>query len=79
VNFAIGVCYLMLYKDQSSRIFDSPDCQPSTRDSPYVYLSVLAYTESPRMSEVTLVQMSFTNCDIWLALPAGLVTFVEPS
>jgi hypothetical protein len=43
----------------------------------YVDVSELVYSKRPRTREVTLVQMSFANCDIWIALAAGQVTFVK--
>jgi hypothetical protein len=43
----------------------------------YVDVTALDCTKSPGAREVTLVQMSFTNCDIWIALPGDQVTFVE--
>ena len=34
-------------------------------------------TKSPGTTEVTLIQMSFAGCEIWIALPGDGVTFVE--
>ena len=34
-------------------------------------------TKSPGAREVTLTQMSFAKCEIWIALPDNGVTFVE--
>jgi hypothetical protein len=34
-------------------------------------------TKSLGSREVTLIQMSFANCDIWIALAGDGVTFVE--
>jgi hypothetical protein len=43
----------------------------------YVDVSALGRIQKPRTREITLVQMSFANCDIWIALPGGRVTFLE--
>jgi hypothetical protein len=45
----------------------------------YVDVAALECTKSPGAREVTLIQMSFANCDIWIALAGDGVTFVEPN
>lgn len=42
-------------------------------------MSMLGCGDDPRAREVTLIQMSFADCDIWIALPGRQVTFVEAS
>ena len=41
------------------------------------YEPALVCDEPPQIREVTLVQMAFANCDIWIALPGDGVAFVE--
>jgi hypothetical protein len=36
-----------------------------------------ACAERSQMRKITLVQMAFANCDIWIALPGDGVAFVE--
>jgi hypothetical protein len=43
----------------------------------YVDVTVLDCAKSPGAREITLVQMSFANCDIWIALAGNRVTFLE--
>jgi len=43
----------------------------------YVDVMVSECTKSPGSREVTLIQMSFSKCDIWIALADDGVTFVE--
>ena len=41
------------------------------------YWPTFACAKHPREQEVTLVQMSFSTCDIWIALPGAEVAFGE--
>ena len=41
------------------------------------YEPALVYAQHPRIREVTLVQMAFASCDIWIALPGDGVAFAE--
>jgi hypothetical protein len=43
----------------------------------YVEVTAPEFTKSPGAREVTLIQMSFAKCEIWIALPGDGVTFVE--
>jgi hypothetical protein len=43
----------------------------------YIDVTALDCSKSPGAGEVTLVQMSFTTCDIGIALPGDRVAFVE--
>jgi hypothetical protein len=43
----------------------------------YVDVTASECTKSPGAREVTLTQMSFAKCEIWIALPGDGVTFVE--
>jgi hypothetical protein len=44
---------------------------------PVSVCAVSVCAQRPRTREVTLVQMAFANCDIWIALPGDGVAFVE--
>jgi hypothetical protein len=46
-------------------------------DEKEIDVSVLDCVNWPQTREVKFVQMSFADCDIWIALPSGRVTLVE--
>jgi hypothetical protein len=43
----------------------------------YVAVTALDCAKSPGARAITLVQMSFADCDIWIALAGDRVTFLE--
>jgi hypothetical protein len=88
VRFVLGgrlSNFLRRPKDQNTRKFkpDTSNGQLGLRAELYsvhcikTHEPALVCAERPRFQEVTLVQMAFASCDIWIALPGDGVAFVE--